>query len=155
MTRGSRMLASAAVLALFLAPAALAAQEPELSAEERAAVEASEAWLALIDTDRFEDSWNAAAPVFQSALTAEMWVQQGQAVRQQVGEPRGRTLRTAEHTTSLPNAPAGEYVVVTYPVLVGGGTPFFAALDTWVYLNLVETRTFPDGVLLARYETRR
>jgi len=108
------MLASAAVLALFLAPAALAAQEPELSAEERAAVEASEAWLALIDTDRFEDSWNAAAPVFQSALTAEMWVQQGQAVRQQVGEPRGRTLRTAEHTTSLPNAPAGEYVVVTY-----------------------------------------
>lgn len=114
MTRGSRMLASAAVLALFLAPAALAAQEPELSAEERAAVEASEAWLALIDTDRFEDSWNAAAPVFQSALTAEMWVQQGQAVRQQVGEPRGRTLRTAEHTTSLPNAPAGEYVVVTY-----------------------------------------
>lgn len=114
MTRGSRMLASAAVLALFLAPAALAAQEPELSAEERAAVEASEAWLALIDTDRFEDSWNAAATVFQSALTAEMWVQQGQAVRQQVGEPRGRTLRTAEHTTSLPNAPAGEYVVVTY-----------------------------------------
>ena len=39
--------------------------------------------------------------------------------------------------------------------LVGGGTPFFTALDNWVNLNLVETRTFPDGVLLTRYETRR
>jgi dihydrofolate reductase len=39
--------------------------------------------------------------------------------------------------------------------LVGGGTPFFPALDNWVNLNLVETRTFPDGVLLTRYETRR
>jgi hypothetical protein len=34
-------------------------------------------------------------------------------------------------------------------------TPFFTALDNWVNLNLVETRTFPDGVLLTRYETRR
>lgn len=46
-----------------------------------------------------------------------------------------------------------EYVLVTVPVLVGGGTPFFTALDSWV--NLVETRTFPGGVVLTRYETRR
>ena len=39
--------------------------------------------------------------------------------------------------------------------LVGGGTPFFTALDSWVNLNLVETRTFPGGVVLTRYETRR
>ncbi|WP_106403081.1 dihydrofolate reductase family protein [Actinocorallia populi] len=48
-----------------------------------------------------------------------------------------------------------EYVLVTAPVLVGGGTPFFTALDSWVNLNLVETRTFPGGVVLTRYETRR
>lgn len=47
-----------------------------------------------------------------------------------------------------------EYAIVTHPVLVGGGTPFFTALDAWVNLTLVETRTFPDGVLLTRYETR-
>jgi hypothetical protein len=29
------------------------------------------------------------------------------------------------------------------------------ALDNWVNLNLVETRTFPDGVPLTRFETRR
>jgi dihydrofolate reductase len=47
-----------------------------------------------------------------------------------------------------------EYAIVTHPVLVGGGTPFFMALDNWVNLTLVETRTFPGGVLLTRYETR-
>lgn len=48
-----------------------------------------------------------------------------------------------------------EYAIVTHPVLVGGGTPFFTALDNWVNLNLVETRTFRGGVVLTRYETRR
>jgi len=48
-----------------------------------------------------------------------------------------------------------DYVMVTHPVLVGGGTPFFAALDNWVNLSLAETRAFPDGVFLTRYETRR
>ncbi|PTA47728.1 dihydrofolate reductase family protein [Micromonospora sp. RP3T] len=48
-----------------------------------------------------------------------------------------------------------EYLLITMPVLVGGGTPFFTALDSWVNLRLVETRAFPAGVLLTRYETRR
>ncbi|MEV5487481.1 dihydrofolate reductase family protein [Streptomyces bobili] len=47
-----------------------------------------------------------------------------------------------------------EYVLATAPVLVGGGTPFFTALDNWVNLSLVETRVFPGGVVLTRYETR-
>ncbi|UOY02519.1 dihydrofolate reductase family protein [Blastococcus sp. PRF04-17] len=63
----------------------------------------------------------------------------------------GSTLAAAAMRAGL----IDEYVLVTAPVLVGGGTPFFTALDEWVDLRLVETRTFPDGVLLTRYETRR
>jgi dihydrofolate reductase len=48
-----------------------------------------------------------------------------------------------------------EYAIVTHPVLVGGGTAFFPALDHRVSLDLVETRTFPGGVLLTRYQTGR
>ncbi|KQX49445.1 MULTISPECIES: dihydrofolate reductase family protein [unclassified Streptomyces] len=48
-----------------------------------------------------------------------------------------------------------EYVIATHPVLVGGGTPFFTALDNWVNLNLLETRQLAGGVVLTRYETRR
>ena len=63
----------------------------------------------------------------------------------------GATLAAAAMRAGL----IDEYVIVTHPVLVGGGTPFFTALDHWVNLSLVETRTFPDGVLLTRYEPRR
>jgi dihydrofolate reductase len=48
-----------------------------------------------------------------------------------------------------------EYALAIHPVLVGGGTPLFTALDSWVNLNLVQTRTFPGGVVLTRYQTRR
>ena len=63
----------------------------------------------------------------------------------------GATLAAAAMRAGL----IDEYVLATAPVLVGGGTPFFSALDNWVNLTLVETRTFPDGVVLTRYETRR
>ncbi len=63
----------------------------------------------------------------------------------------GATLAAAAMRAGL----IDEYVLVTAPVLVGGGKPFFTALDNWVDLNLAETRTFPDGILLTRYETKR
>ncbi|MEV4419635.1 dihydrofolate reductase family protein [Patulibacter sp. NPDC049589] len=63
----------------------------------------------------------------------------------------GATLAAAAVRAGL----VDDYVLVTAPVLVGGGTPFFPALDTWVDLALVETRTFPGGVVLTRYETMR
>jgi hypothetical protein len=38
------------------------------------------------------------------------------------------------------------------PDLLGGGKPFFPALDHPLAVKLVETRTFADGVVLLRYE---
>jgi len=63
----------------------------------------------------------------------------------------GATLAAAAMRAGL----IDEYLIVTHPVLVGGGTPYFTALDNWVNLSLLETRTFPDGVVLTRYETKR
>jgi len=63
----------------------------------------------------------------------------------------GATLAAAAMRAGL----VDEYVLATAPVLLGNGTPFFTALDNWVNLTLVETRTFPHGVVLTRYETQR
>jgi dihydrofolate reductase len=45
-----------------------------------------------------------------------------------------------------------EYRLFTFPVLVGGGTPFFPPLVAPADLELVETRTFGSRVVYARYQ---
>lgn len=47
-----------------------------------------------------------------------------------------------------------EYLLVTHPVLLGGGAAFFPRLDHRVALDHVETLTFPDGIVVSRYATR-
>ena len=48
-----------------------------------------------------------------------------------------------------------EYRVRVYPVLVGGGTPFFPRTERRVDLELVETRTFSSSVVYLRYRVAR
>jgi dihydrofolate reductase len=44
-----------------------------------------------------------------------------------------------------------EYRLFVSPVVLGGGTPFFSALDQRLNLELVETRTFGSRVVYVRY----
>jgi dihydrofolate reductase len=44
-----------------------------------------------------------------------------------------------------------EYRLFVSPAVVGGGTPFFGALDDRIDLDLVETRTFGSRVVYLRY----
>jgi dihydrofolate reductase len=44
-----------------------------------------------------------------------------------------------------------EYLLFVTPIVLGGGTPFFAALDTRLDLELLETRAFPAGIVHLRY----
>ncbi len=48
-----------------------------------------------------------------------------------------------------------EYRAVVYPVLVGGGIPFFARGERQVDLELIETRTFSSKVVYLRYRVLR
>jgi dihydrofolate reductase len=48
-----------------------------------------------------------------------------------------------------------EYRVMVYPVLVGGGTPFFPQRERREDLELVETRTFTSNVVYLRYRVAR
>jgi len=46
-----------------------------------------------------------------------------------------------------------EYRLFVSPVILGGGTPYFPALDERINLELVETRTFGSRVVYVRYLT--
>jgi len=48
-----------------------------------------------------------------------------------------------------------EYRARVYPVLVGGGIPFFHRRERRVDLELVETRTFSSRVVYLRYRVAR
>jgi len=48
-----------------------------------------------------------------------------------------------------------EYRTMVYPVLVGGGIPYFPQYERRVDLELVETRTFSAGVVYLRHRVAR
>lgn len=99
------------VIAAILAwSAALPAEDkPEIVTQNTALQ-----WLALVDTGKYGESWEQAATFFKSAVTKDSWIQQVSAAREKTGPLKSRKLKSAQYSESLPNAPAGKYVVIQY-----------------------------------------
>jgi hypothetical protein len=103
-----------------------------------AAQAAAGPWLALVDHQRYGESWDSAAAPFRAAVSKAEWEN---AVRRARGpyEPLGRRkLRSATYTTALPNVPSGQYVVLQYDTEAAGGggvietiTPMKEADSRW------------------------
>jgi len=73
-------------------------------------------------------------------------------------EPGGGDIAIGGATLAVEAAALGlidEYQVMVYPVLVGGGIPFFPRAERRVDLELVETRTFNSKVVYLRYRVAR
>jgi hypothetical protein len=74
----------------------------------------AEAWLAVLDKGAYGEAWDAAAAPARQAVPREKWVRTLQQARQPLGQVKSRVFKSAEHSTSLPGAPPGEYVTVLY-----------------------------------------
>jgi dihydrofolate reductase len=73
-------------------------------------------------------------------------------------EPGEGDIAIGGATLAAEAAAAGlidEYRAMVYPVLVGGGIPFFPQRERRVDLELVETRTFSSAVVYLRYRVAR
>ena len=105
-------------LGIAVTVVALALLAPAVHAGEHAAVAqaqaAAEAWLALIDAEKYAESWDAAATLFTAAVTRPDWERMVKAGRSPLGRVMARTLQSATFTRTLPGAPDGEYVVLRY-----------------------------------------
>lgn len=106
------------VLAAVLTLPTAGAGSPEKAAgsdtPEKAAQAGAEQWLTLVDADNYAESWKQAASIFKEKLTAEQWESAVKSVHQQTGKLVSRKFRTSEYGSSLPGAPAGEYVILKY-----------------------------------------
>lgn len=99
------------VLGIILAAGIASADQAD---KEEFAVAAAESWLKLVDEGNYAESWRAAAQYFKRAVNQEQWEQSIQGVRKPLGRMTSRRLKSKNHTTALPGAPDGEYVVVQF-----------------------------------------
>ena len=107
---GMKLVAVFSFLILFsLCSPARAQQKPE-----RLAQQSAESWLALVDSGKYAESWDEAAPIFKAAVTQEQWKRALAASRDPLGKVLSRKLISSTYTTNLPGAPDGEYVVIKY-----------------------------------------
>lgn len=128
----------------------------ETAAEDPALSEAEQEWTGL---------WNPLPKVvFSRTLTAV----EGNArlasgglaeeIERLRAEPGEGSIAIGGATLAAEAAELGlidEYLIRVCPVLVGGGTPFFARDERRVHLELVETRTFDSGVVFLHHRVKR
>ena len=96
-------------LLLALCAASHAQKKPEQLAQQ-----SSDAWLGLVDSGKYAESWQEASALFKSHVTKEQWQSALHATRDPLGKMLSRKLKSATYKTTLPGAPDGEYVVVQY-----------------------------------------
>ncbi len=99
------------ILSLLLLPLQALAEPSET---EQMAVGVAQSWLAQVDAGDYAASWNNTSSLFKNTVDKQQWNKVAQDARQPFGDVVGRSLKSATHTTSLPNAPAGEYVVIVF-----------------------------------------
>lgn len=83
-------------------------------AAEQAAIQSAQVWLDSVDEGNYTKSWEDAAATFKSAVSQAQWEKSARAVRTPLGKMLSRKIISKRYATSLPDAPAGEYVVIQY-----------------------------------------
>jgi hypothetical protein len=102
------------LLAVLLFMLTLSTTAPCEDKAEKAATDSANRWLEQVDGGDYAASWEAAAPLFKSAVSRDQWAQMVQAKRTPLGKVLSRTVKSAVYTTTLPGAPDGQYVVIVY-----------------------------------------
>ena len=88
--------------------------EPSKSDKEAAAVAVAKPWLELIDSGKYDESWDQTSSQFRAAVTKDKWPGTIKPVRVPLGKVNKREVKSKTFMTALPGAPDGEYVVIQY-----------------------------------------
>lgn len=127
---------------ILAAPSSIQAQTNEEAVET--AKQVAQEWLTLFDAEKYDSTWVEASSFFKSKISKEQWamrIEQSRKRRPVLDSLTSRSLVAARHTTSLPKAPDGEYVVVQYEATY--------ADERWA--ETVTLKKDPDGWRVAGY----
>ena len=81
---------------------------------EKAAIDAAQTWLALVDSQQYTQSWEQAAEFFKNAVPMEKWEQSMNNFRAPLGKLKSREVKSSSYRTALPGAPDGQYVIIQF-----------------------------------------
>jgi len=89
-------------------------QLEDKAAAEQAAIEAAEAWLKTLDSGQYAKARDEASGYLRNSVAKERWEQFLMMPRAQCGKMVSRKLLSKKYTAEIPNAPAGQYVIIQY-----------------------------------------
>jgi hypothetical protein len=102
------------LIALALTAAGPATPPADQSSTAAAERSAAEAWIGLIDQQRWDESWTSASAIFHARLPQAGWAEAIKPIRQSLGAVVSRSLVSASRMVTMPGAPDGEYEVVRF-----------------------------------------
>jgi len=89
----------------------------QLMAKEKAeevALGVSSKWLSFVDNGDYSKSWERTAEIFRAMVTKGEWETKLNTFRKPLGKVSERKVKSKQFTTTISNAPQGEYVILEY-----------------------------------------
>jgi hypothetical protein len=99
-------------------------------ADEDAAT-SGQKWLAIVDDQKYEESWNEASSMFRNRVTQNQWIAVLKRSREPLGALVSRNLSRINFSKSLPGANQGDYAIIHF-------TTSFTGKRTTEQLTLVK-----------------
>lgn len=88
--------------------------DPNTTEAEKKAVAAADAWLPIVDQEKYGEAWDLAAAYLKNVVGRDALVKGLEGVRKPLGAVKSRKLKSKEYRTTLPGAPDGQYVVIQF-----------------------------------------
>ena len=101
------------IFVVSLAGIASALMTGATPAEEEAAA-TGQKWLALLDDQKYEESWSQAGSQFRDEVNQDQWVAVLKRSREPMGSMISRTTARVDFAKSLRGAPDGDYAIIHF-----------------------------------------
>jgi len=105
------------VLTVVCALALLAGAPDRGRADDEAVAQArtsAKEWLVMLDAQDYDGTWDVAGELLKAAVSQEEWSAKLSVTLGPLGPVGSRAVRSTDYSTTMPGAPDGEYVVVTF-----------------------------------------
>ena len=84
------------------------------SVEKQAAINSARHWVTLIDSGRYEQSWQIATDKFRQELTARQWRIGLEQIREPYGRVKSRNIKSTKHLENGANGAYQKNLVVEF-----------------------------------------